>query len=95
MRTNCDNCGAVLVKGKCEYCGADWGNRVGLSVGEHGYIANISTTLHTISGNSGRNLMGTLLQSEVTKLWSIDINIIGLSTKELKEMLDSLTGTVI
>lgn len=24
MRTNCNNCGAVLKSGRCEYCGTVW-----------------------------------------------------------------------
>lgn len=33
IRTNCNNCGAPLNNGKCEYCGTDYGHMSKLVVG--------------------------------------------------------------
>jgi predicted amidophosphoribosyltransferase len=32
MRTNCNNCGAVLKSGRCEYCGTVWEEPVQIDV---------------------------------------------------------------
>ena len=92
MRTNCDNCGAVLVNGKCGYCGTVWENHIGSLVGENGYIGNIESTRHTLYKHSGRSLDGRMFNGGTIDVWSVNLSIIGLTTQEVSDLIERVTG---
>ena len=89
MRTNCDNCGGVLIDGKCPYCGAVW-FKPGLHIGEHAYITQANITTHYFNQEFGRDINGCAYLSAPEIEFEVGLNIIGLSQEEVKKLVDSI-----
>lgn len=89
MRTNCDNCGAVLVDGKCEYCKSVW-FEPGTLLGEAGIVSNCTTTysnemiLVSTFGDIGERYIKGRTSVAVT------LEIVGLTPDEAQRIHDAI-----
>jgi hypothetical protein len=88
-RTNCDNCGAVLVKGKCQHCGSVW-FKEGFTIGEHGYISQATFETLNSYGDSYRDLTGMLRMVARPQEYRVSLDIIGLSSQEVHDLYESI-----
>lgn len=88
MRTNCNNCGAPLVNGKCEYCGTEW-FKPGINFG-NGYILEAKVSAHNIYHDAGRDMNGILRSTKVDTLYTLQLEIVNLKGQELKSLLDAI-----
>lgn len=91
MRTNCDNCGGVLIDGKCPYCGAVW-FRPGVTIGEHAYITEASITAHDLSIDEGRDEHGRMHMTKCGTEYEVELSIIGLTQEEVRKLVESIHG---
>jgi hypothetical protein len=89
MRTNCNNCGAPLVDGKCKYCGTTWFTP-GFQLGG-GFITWASiefgremTDITTWADSEKKHLPGR----EYSK---VELTIEGLSGEEIGRLYESMT----
>ena len=87
-RTNCDNCGGILVNGDCPYCGAQWFKPFD-RVGESGYISDSSIKRHEVYSDFGRSSDGTMSRDHVTELYSVSLSIVGLTKEEVAKIFAS------
>lgn len=90
MRTNCDNCGAVIIDGKCEYCGSIWFVKQGDIIPEGAYIGEVSSTRHLVEICSGRTLDGTMIRGRQKGVWSLNLSIVGLTDTNIKDFMERL-----
>ena len=91
MRTNCDNCGAVLSDGKCEYCGTEW-FKPGIHLGDHAYVSRASITEHTLHRDAGRGLGGQMYLGHGTTEYEVELNVIGLTREEVQRLVTLIRG---
>lgn len=93
MRTNCDNCGGVLIDGKCPYCGSVWFSP-GLHVGKNAYIAEASVITHSFNKDAGRDINGCMYLSSPRTEFEVGLKIIGLTQEEVQTLFASIRGGI-
>lgn len=93
-RTNCDNCGGVLVDGKCPYCKAEW-FKPGITIGRSGYVGELRVERHAINqGACGRDLNGVLRLGKPRHVNKITLTLIDLSDDDVSEILIGLDKVI-
>lgn len=94
QRTNCDNCGGVLVDGKCPYCKAEW-FKPGITIGRSGYVGELRIERHDIHGaNSGRDINGGMRLGKPQGVNKITLTLIDLSDDDISKILLGLDSVV-
>jgi len=90
-RTNCDNCGAVLVNGKCQHCGSVW-FKEGFTIGEHGYVAE--ATFEILGGVTECTTWGDSYRSCISRPqeYRVSLDIIGLSAQEVHDLYEAIAS---
>ena len=86
QRTNCDNCGGVLVDGKCPYCGSEW-FRPGINFGS-GYVTEARVTAHNL-----RNIMycdDRMYNAITDTVYEVEIAFSGLQAEDVRRLLDAI-----
>ena len=89
MRTNCNNCGAVLKDGKCEYCGTQWFTP-GFRLGEHGFVTEATFTQsaepidNTRHGDTWERFLPGLKEN------SVELKIVGLKDEEVTKLYEAI-----
>ena len=87
MRTNCDNCGAVLVEGECKHCGTKWFER-GFRIGEHGCVSSAKFDISTeaIEVTRWRDEYKRYIQGKTE--YNVSLDIVGLTAQEMRDLYD-------
>lgn len=88
QRTNCDNCGGVLVDGKCPYCGSEW-FRPGINFGS-GYITEARVTAHELIDNLGRDADGRMMVHRYGMVYELELIINNLQAEDMRRLLDAI-----
>jgi len=92
-RTNCDNCGGILVGGKCPYCKAVW-FKPGIQLGKHGIVKSVSIEANesfidvTGWGDSEPKRIRGLLD------YTVNLEIVGLRDEEVQQFYDLIMNNM-